>query len=710
MDKDRTSDIPSENIGKAVDAMIKSFENQRKSFERRWYDNNFFDDGYHFRYVSRSTNRIIDLSERQNVNLPQRALPKASRQIRGVANLLLQLDPTPIIYPEKVNITAYQEQELQQAKDQAKDVAKKIGHWLKEEWKKMHFKDLLTYMVILATKHGVSFMQIWPDAVKEKINAQVFDAFDIYLQGNLTSIYDSPAIIKSMPKLISQIKANELFDEEAKEQLSPDNKFASSEVKEAYMNARYATGSESDYAATLLEKEAFIKEYLNSDNWAEVSKKSGKSGVMEGKSKGDMVMRHSFSTSGITLLDEYIDVPDYPFVDFRFEPGPIYQVSLLERFIPLNKSLDIIASRIERYANTMVSGTWLKRRGEDFQINNLPGGQVLEYTATPPTQANIASIPPFMFNYLSFLEKLIEEQGASTSALGQLPEGVKSGIAIESMKATEYANLKIASNQLKNTARMIAEKMIDVASKYFIKPQTVFMLEKGEPTYYDVIGQYGVEARRRAGMNVPNATPIKSDYIVDIDVESGLGYTTEGKKASMQQIIQFISELAKNGMIPQPAVVEVVKRFLEVFQFGSTEEFMEAIDKGQQEQPMGDQQLMQMKVAILEALKEAGEVGEEASQKRVQESALGALQAIKDSGLIENTQNKEREPEKGPSKSISFKDLPDEGKVQLAGQAGIRLSPEDITAKELKDKVMNQVTSSQNTNASTQGKKRQGSR
>ena len=90
MDKDRTSDIPSENIGKAVDAMIKSFENQRKSFERRWYDNNFFDDGYHFRYVSRSTNRIIDLSERQNVNLPQRALPKASRQIRGVANLLLQ--------------------------------------------------------------------------------------------------------------------------------------------------------------------------------------------------------------------------------------------------------------------------------------------------------------------------------------------------------------------------------------------------------------------------------------------------------------------------------------------------------------------------------------------------------------------------------------------------------------------------------------------
>ncbi len=39
--------------------------------------------------------------------------------------------------------------------------------------------------------------------------------------------------------------------------------------------------------------------------------------------------------------------------------------------------------------------------------------------------------------------------------------------------------------------------------------------------------------------------------------------------------------------------------------------------------------------------------------------------------------------DKGPSKSISFKDLPPDGKVQLAGQAGINLTPETIVLDQM---------------------------
>ena len=42
---------------------------------------------------------------------------------------------------------------------------------------------------------------------------------------------------------------------------------------------------------------------------------------------------------------------------------------------------------------------------------------------------------------------------------------------------------------------------------------------------------------------------------------------------------------------------------------------------------------------------------------------------------------------KPPSESISFKDLPPEGKSQMAAQAGIELTPEQIAQKELEDKV-----------------------
>ena len=77
----QTSHLQSNQMGQVVDDMMTAAKDSRRSYERRWYDNNFFDDGFHFRYLSRSQNKIIDLSERQTIYNPIRAIPKASRQI-----------------------------------------------------------------------------------------------------------------------------------------------------------------------------------------------------------------------------------------------------------------------------------------------------------------------------------------------------------------------------------------------------------------------------------------------------------------------------------------------------------------------------------------------------------------------------------------------------------------------------------------------------
>ena len=34
----------------------------------------------------------------------------------------------------------------------------------------------------------------------------------------------------------------------------------------------------------------------------------------------------------------------------------------------------------------MITGTWLTRKGENFQITNIPGGQKIEWENTPPVQ------------------------------------------------------------------------------------------------------------------------------------------------------------------------------------------------------------------------------------------------------------------------------------------------------------------------------------
>jgi len=639
--RNRNSYIPTSAIAQEVDKTVSYYENQRKSFERKWYDNNYFDDGYHFRYVSKTTGKVVDIGDRGSTNLPQRAIPKASRQIRGIANLLVGLEPTPTIYPEKVSTSNYPNpQYYQAALESSKMVARKTGVWLEEEWKKQHLKEKLIHMVILAAKHGVSFIEVWPDAVEEAIKTQVFDAFDIYLMGNLTSIYDSPSITKAVPQLISTIKANEYFDEEQLSKITPDNKYASSEIKQAYMQSRFGSGMEADAAATLIQKETFIKEYLNDDNWQTIVSKTDDTDIMTGKSKGDMVMRQAFSAGGIWLRDTYVDLPDYPFADFRFEPGPIYQKPIMENFIPANKSLDILVDRLEKWANTMVSGHWIKRKGESLEITNIGGGQVLEYSGTPPVQGNMTNVPSGIFSLISFLEKNIDENGAAASSFNTLPSGVKSGVAIESIKATEYANLKIASDQFKETVRTISEKMLDIADKHFVSPQSVYLLDAGEPTWFDIIGQRGIELRREAGIDVPqNIVPLKKDYQVDINIESGLGYTMEGKRETMQQIVQYFVPLIEGGLVSRDSLAVLTKQLLDTYQFGATQEFMDALNTGTQTAPLNEEQIMQMKVAMLEALKDAGYVGQEEEERQIQTTKIGVAEAIND---LQGSNNPER--------------------------------------------------------------------
>jgi hypothetical protein len=498
--------------------------------------------------------------------------------------------------------------------------------------------------------------------------------------GNMTELDDSPMVVMTSPELISKLKANPIYDAEQLAKISPDNRYASSEVKQAYMQVRFGSTTQADSAATLILKEAYIMEYINQDNMEKVASDLGDS--FRGKKSGDKIIRQVCAAGGVTLYDKYLNLSRYPLIDFRFEPGPMYQVPFIERFIPANKSLDIAMSRIERYLNTMNVGVFMKRKGENFTVTNQAGAQTIEYEAKAPEQMNLVALPATVFNFIQLLNNIIEEQGASTSTLGQLPEGVKSGVAIESMKATEYANLKIPTDMLKKTVRRISERLIDYAADYFVTPQTVYYLEKGEPSYFDIVGQKGAEKYKQLDIDMPeDVVQIKHDTMVDIQIETGLGYTMEGKRQAMQQISEYMRALAQEGLLTQEAVKVSVESFLETFGYGSTSEFIDAMDQGTQSSPLTEDQITQMKVALLEALKEAGEVGEEASEKRIMETKVGAMEALRDSGVIEK-QGKQPEAPKGPSESISFKDLPPEGKAQMAQKVGIELSPETIRRDE----------------------------
>ena len=427
-----TTTQDSRAVVETIESLKKMVDAQRRDFARRWYDNNFFDDGFHYRFIHRTTDRIVDLSTKDVVFEPKRAIPKASRQIRGVANLLLSFDWHPVVYPHRVNKSRFlkgrmdflpdlqdpetgemvpnpDRLEYEMFRKIVAEEAKKKGYWLEDQWREQQlFEDKLPLMLLLAAKNSASFIQCWWDDVEEEICTQVYDAFDIYLVGSYTDIQQSPFIGKVIPKTIREIKANENFDEEQLGKISPDNKFAGSEIKEAYLDSRFGGMTGSDASATLLLNEFFLKETINSENLAKISKQENSDDIMEEREEGDTVIRHVFSAGGVWLKDEYTALKKYPFVDYRFEPGPIYQVPLIERFIPSNKSLDSVVSKVERYIGTSPLGVWTQRKGEDFKLTNVAGGQVVKYKTTPPQSQSLAPLGGFVFSMMQLLESFIE--------------------------------------------------------------------------------------------------------------------------------------------------------------------------------------------------------------------------------------------------------------------------------------------------------------
>ena len=70
----------------------------------------------------------------------------------------------------------------------------------------------------------------------------------------------------------------------------------------------------------------------------------------------------------------------------------------------------------------------------------------------------------------------------------------------------------------------------------------------------------------------------------------------------------------------------------------------------------------------------------------VNSTKVGVLETLKESGML-NKQNQPAQTTKQPSESMSFKDLPVEGKVQMAAKAGIQLDPMQLKVEEAKKEM-----------------------
>ncbi len=674
-------------IGKMVEDMNFQAIMRRRAWERRWYNTNWFDDGLHFRVMSKRTGQVIDHVQR-NSGFIERAIPRASKQIRGIGALLLTPNYYPVVYPERTTQEKYRDKitgqvdvkRYQQAQEMAKQEARMRGIFLQTTWEdELDLEIKLMDMILLTAKNGISYLKIYTDPHTKRVTASVHDAFDVICYGDVREIDDLPFMTFTEPMDFNEVISDERFDEEKRRELSPDNLYATSEIKEAYMRARYGSKLNAENLNTINVRETFIKEYLSDDNWEQAVALGEENGAMEGKSKGDMIMRHPFSAGGVTLLDEYINYDNYPCAELRFESGYLYQVPLMERFIPLNKSQDIVVTRIEKWINTMVSGIYRVRKGENMIISNIPGGQKVEYEGTPPDQMPISNVGSTPFQFMELTDKYIEEQGISSNQPAQLPSGIANN-TIENIQQQEYTNMKFATARLKKCVTRIGELIMERADKDYIHPVEISYKEDKEVNYFSVIGSRGHKAYKKVNKELPNdLITLNRKAKIRVEADSGFGLTQDGRRKGIETLMNQMVELYKLGFVGAEAMALLVKRMVEEYGYGSTEEFMEAIENGVTQGQMSQQQIKQMQIAILQVLKDTGNVGKEHEKRLVDSTKLGTLTALKDAGLLD------KEEKGGLTEEINqlvklYKDAPDDIRREIEAKLGLKPSEAEPVA------------------------------
>jgi hypothetical protein len=299
----------------------------------------------------------------------------------------------------------------------------------------------------------------------------VWDAFDIQFAPEVDSIYESPILIKSINKIIIDVRNNPHYNDN-KNDIAPITKYSPDEMKDLRMVEKFGYHRQKDEGETCDLKEYYIKEFVET-------------GAPHPEVRIRIV---TIANDSILLRNEMTEMTEFPFVLYSPHSGPLFQPAWIERLIPTNKSLDLIVSNIETFFHLMNRGYWVKHKNANVSRIVNESGSFIEWDVVKPEQAQLASIPNYVFAHMANLEKWIEEQSVSAVSTGRVPRGVKAYKAIESLKQSDFANMGAATASLETAIEKCAEIMLDYAERYYTEPRTVYRLQENKPDYFDVAG------------------------------------------------------------------------------------------------------------------------------------------------------------------------------------------------------------------------------
>lgn len=547
MDIKLVSDETKAEHVRVIDNLKKSKQNliTKWMVSRAFYENNHFTLGE----LDKSGN-VVKISGKK----PYREIPLATDQIDGMRNMLLANKPEPYIYPDD-RISTIQEiddQKFREAVDREISVwGKAIEYLLDEEIKlKLRLKTLIKHTLLYST----AYLQVFHDG--DRYCMEAYDVFDISIYPTIKRIDDYPYLVKHVAKPLSAIKISGEYDEvdfKALEERLTENRYFSDEFKNNFYTSKFGYAD----PKTVVIDELYCVEKDGLAIYSYIG--------------GELIRAQAPDETKLSRI---------PFSMFLSGEEP-YEFAPIEKFIPLNKTLDVLVTKLERRVKRLDGGRLAIQASEPIKTITTKDGEFVRYKKKAPVPLPEENYPSTLINLVGVLQQLFSSLGVNVAVSSAgIPKGIEAWRAIESLKQADYGKMENLTQNLGECLTEATEKLIELVAVTETTPRSIIIPKTREKV--SIVGSAGSE------MATEGTLVFDPQMRLKVVIESGLTHTPEAKR-------QLIMELVGSGLLPKELAIEMLK-------IGNTREIMEKLNQemvaGQSIVDMPDFQMLPKKLQM----------------------------------------------------------------------------------------------------------------
>ena len=385
------------------------------------------------------------------------------------------------------------------------DTSRILGEYLAFQYDKLNLEEKVNKALLYGLLYGLGIFQYGYDDRLDngEGNAWVetLDPFDTYIDPYCTSIEDARYVIKVMSKPYELLVDNPNYDKKVVENLTTTSNLSESDYKNLILN------NENNISNT-------SKNVILHEGWF-VTK------------EGIRVITTSPQSNEI-LRNELTSFKKLPFELYQpdINVGGIYGEGWVKNIVPLNKAANYLETSRLEYNILINKGRLLIPKGAGVKSVTNQNGEKIYYKAgfkpeflpTPPMGSDVD-------RQINALGTYIQLIGAANEAfIGQTPTGVKSGIAIETLIASNFNQLSDLVNNLSNTLARLGEDILQLGYEYQLLTKP-FRASSGE--YYGILGG-GLEPKDMERLIKVVSIPANPE--VKVKITSGVAHTKEAKR------------------------------------------------------------------------------------------------------------------------------------------------------------------------------------